>query len=459
MPDLLRLLEIGRRALLAHQSVMSTTGQNIANVNTIGYSRQRVDLAAGRPTVTPNGIFGSGVQIANLRRIRDRFIDQQLINERGSFGKFEFKSDSLDFIEQIFNEPTDFGLNRMMEDFWNSWHDLSNNPESNAARTVVQGAAITLASGFNRVHRQLSNYVNEINKELQFKVDDVNRLAGEIANLNDKISSFEAKGNEASDFRDQRDLLIDQLSKLVNIQTHENQSGVVNVSLGNRFLIVDTQVEELSLSPTSTGDLGPQVIWARDGDLVNITQGTLKGILDIRDINISDYFDQLGELARTLTEQVNAIHRNGYNLTGQTNIKFFNDNIKGAEDFAVSTEIRNDAKLIATSAAQGTPGDNSIALSIAELQDSLVMANGTSTFGDFYNSLISSLGGQSQEASFLKNSFNLTVEKLENTRESVSGVSLDEEMINMIEAQTAFTAASRFISTVDEMTQTVLNMT
>ncbi len=458
MPDLLRILNIGRNAILAQTAVMNTRGQNIANVNTEGYSRQRAELTPGMSISTADGIFGTGVILQGIERTRDKLIDQQLIQERGSAGQYEFKSDALKFIEQLFNEPSDFGLNRMLNDFWNSWQDLANNPENQGGRMVVKESGMTLASGFNRIDRQLKKYIVDLNNDLQFKVEEVNRLAGQIAKMNKDIVSFEASGNEASDFRDRRDLLIDQLSKLANIKTLEGASGFMNVSIGGRFLVTEFTIDELSLATTSSSVNGPNVIWAADKNTTNITGGTIKGLMDIRDVNITDYSNQLDEFASTLAEQVNAIHITGYNNTDNTRNNFFNTNITGAGDFAVSTTIQNNSNLIATSAQQDTPGDNSTALAIADLQEVLSMNNGTTSFSDFYNSLISSIGAQTHNAIFLDRSFSLAVEKLEYTRESISGVSLDEEMLGLIEAQQAFTAATRFITTVDEMTQSILNM-
>lgn len=458
MSDLIRALDIARRALQAQQSVMNTTSNNIANANTEGFSRQRVNLSTSPPQTSPYGLVGSGVNVDSVQRIRDRFVDQQLINERPSFKQYEFKSDALAFIEEIFNEPSDTGLNQMLKEFFAAFHDLANDPESTAARVVARERAMMLSSGFKRLDRQLNDYRTHLNYELQAKVEEVNRIAAEIAHLNERIVQAEVNGIESPDLRDSRDQLVDQLAGLVNIRTHENQFGAVNVSVGGRYLVVETQAQKLSTAVSSSGDLGPKVVWENDGAAANITNGHIKGILDIRDVNISNYLDQLNQLAVGLADAVNAIHRSGYNLDGITNVDFFKSGISGAANFEVSLEIQNDANLIAAADAAGEPGNNGAALAIAGLQDSRIMNGGQFTASDFYNSLISTLGSNTQEAAFLKNSFELTVSKLEITRESISGVSLDEEMTYLIEAQQAFTAATRVVSTIDEMVQSVLDM-
>lgn len=458
MPALIRMLDIARRALNAHQNAMGTASHNIANANTEGYSRQRVILTPSRQIATSYGLLGAGVDVGRIERIRNKFIDRQLTNERPSLTQFEFKSNALGFIEGVFNEPSDFGLNKLVDDFFGSLQDLSNDPESLAARTVVKERAVSLASGFNRIHRQLTEYSQQLNVELKGKVDEVNRLSSEIAHLNQKIVNAEVGGSEASGLRDRRDLLIDNLSKLANIKTSENQFGAVNVALGGNFLVVETTSQKIALDVPTADEMGPQVVFEQGGAKVNITNGSLKGVLDIRDNNIVDYLKQLDELAITLAAEVNTIHEAGFNLDGITGISFFKDNVTGADNFKVSTEILNDASLIATADLTNEPGNNSTALALANLQDSLVMSNSRATMSDFFNSLIVSVGSQTQEANLLRESFSVTVDKLEFERDSVSGVSIDEELTNLIEAQQAYTAATRVITTVDEMIQTVLNM-
>lgn len=458
MPNISRILGIARRALQAHQSAMNVASNNIANVNTEGYSRRRIELSAGRSIATPQGVLGSGVNIQGIERIRSSFIDQQLLNERPNFYQYEFKSTALNFIEDIFGEPSDFGLTRNMEDFFDSFHDLANDPESATARILVREKAVNLKNGFKRINRQLTDYRQQLNTELGQKVKEVNRLTTQIANLNEKIVNEEVGGDSANNLRDKRSLLLDKLSKLVDVKTIENASGGINVIVGGRHLVVDTQAQELALSVESATAIGPKVVFKNGGQVAGITNGSIKGILDIRDTQVADYLDQLDKLAVNIAQKINTIHSTGYNLDGITGTDLFDANVTGAADFELNPAIIADANLIAASDALNEPGNNNIALSLANLQGSLVMNDGDFTFSDFYNSLISSIGSQAQGSNFFRDSFAITVEKLEYNRESVSGVSLDEEMVNLIEAQQAFTAASRIVTTVDEMMQTILNM-
>lgn len=459
MADLLRMLNIAKRALFAHQTAMNTAGQNIANVNTKGYSRQRVTLAASRATPSPFGFLGSGVEVQTIERIRSEMIDRQLLDERPSLERYDFKSSGLGFIEEIFNEPSEFGLSRNIEDFFNSWHDLANNPESTASRAVVRQRAQTMTSSFRRIDREFANYQTHLNHELSNAVDEVNLISKEIAKLNERIVNSEVNGHQAPDLRDHRDLLVEKLSKLVDVRTNENEHGGISVSVGNRTLVVGTSYEPLTLTTISASDPGPFITFEGDSIVAQITNGKIKGLLDLRDENIPDYRSRLDAFAVALTKEINAVHTTGYNLSGITGIDFFDSATTGAADFEISTSILANANLIATSDTTGEPGNNAMALAMAKIADSLTMNSGEFTFSDYYNSLISNLGSETQEANFLTKTFGLTVEQLEFSRESISGVSLDEEITNMIEAQAAFNAAARVISTVDEMTQVVLNMT
>jgi len=458
MSDIVRILGIARRALFAQQSVMNTAGNNIANVNTEGYSRQRVTLSQMQSSPTSVGFLGSGVTVESVERIRSALVDQQLLGERPSLEQYQFKSDALRFVEDIFNEPSDFGISRNVEDFFNAFQDLASDPESTSARTVVRQRAISLASGFNRIHRQLSNYQEQFNRELTSTVDEVNRLTSEIAKMNERIVNAEVGGQQAPGMRDQRDMLVGQLSKLVDVKTLENKFGAITVSVASRTLVVDSQAEKLALVSQSASDPGPAVTMERDGTVLDIKNGKMKGILDMRDVNIPEYLNKLNEFASTFATSVNAVHSAGYNLDGITGTNLFDPNTSGADDIAVSNEVLNDANLIAAADVANEPGNNKTALAIAALQDSKTLSAGSATFGDFYSSLISTLGSQTQEAGFQKDSFSLTVQQLEFTRDSISSVSLDEEMTTMIEAQQAYTAAARLVTIVDDMAQTVLNM-
>ena len=464
MPGLTNILSIARRALSAQQSALNVTGHNIANANTPGFSRQRVDMETSLPLDLSPGQVGTGVQITGIRRIRDQWIDAQFRAENGSFGRWEYAEQVFRQIEDLFGEPGETGLNEMLGKFWNTWEDLANTPESSSARVAVQQRGITLTHAFNRLDARLRTLQEDLNTSIEAKGTQINAIAKQIAELNVRIVSVSAQGDHANDAQDERDRLIDTLSKLVNITTGEHADGTITIAIGGRVLVGRDVAAELTTTIRSSGQGGLRdVVWKSDEadpsrmTSVRITNGELGGILDVRDSKIPDYLDQLNTLASHLTQEINTLHRSGYGIEGGTGMNFFEENVSGAGDMALSPDILNDPGQIAAS-SDGSPGDNSNALAIAELRHRLTMNGGTTTFGDHYSSLIATIGVQSQEAQLMRGNRQLLTEQLENERRSVSGVSLDEEMTDLIKYQHAYAAAARLVTTMNDLMQTILDM-
>ena len=288
----------------------------------------------------------------------------------------------------------------------------------------------------------------------------------QIAELNQKIMEVEATGYSANDYRDQRDLALKKLAGLIDINSFEDASGKVTVSTGTGQTLVESNSSR-NLTTQVNGFGFKDIAWVQpDGMTVNITgnisNGKLKGWLEARDVDIRGYMGQLDTLAETLMDRVNNLHQLGYGLDGSTLNDFLTLAPAGgnfAEAIQVNAAISNNLDLIAASSTSaGIPGNNDQAISIANLQHALSMNGNSSTFDDFYNSLVSKVGGDVQNANAYFNHQSDMVVQLENRRESISGVSLDEEMINLIKFQTAYNAAAKLITTADELLQTVLDM-
>ena len=459
MPGLTNILNTARRALFAQQSALNVTGHNIANANTPGFSRQRVDMEASPPLDLPLGRIGTGVQIAEIRRVRDQWIDAQFRAENESSGRWEVAEQLLGQIEDLFGEPGETGLNEILGKFWNSWGDLANNPESSSARVAVQQRGITLTHAFNHLDARLRALQEDLNTSIETKVAQINSIAERIAELNVRIVTVSARGDHANDAEDERDRLMDTLSKLVNMSARESADGAITIAIGGRVLVERDAVAELTTTTRSSGyGVLRDVVWKSDGAEARITKGELGGILDVRDTKIPNYLEQLNTLALQLVQEINTLHRSGYGIGGSTGINFFEEGTSGASDMALSPDILNDPGKIAAAASDGSPGDNSNALAIAELRHGLTMNGDTATFGDYYSSLIATIGVQSQEAQSMRGNHQLLTEQLENERRSISGVSLDEEMTNLIKYQHAYAAAARLVTTVNDLMQSILEM-
>lgn len=459
MSNILGLLDIGRGALLAHQKAISITGHNIANVNTPGYSRQRVNLATSLGLTSASGQMGTGVRVSDIQRIYDQFLGSQINTESYNLGKWEAQKSSLERVEIIFDETTGFGLNQTMGDFWNAWQDLANNPEGHTERQVLVSKSEIMAETFNKISSDLNQQQNDIDSSIEGAVIEINTIAGQISDLNIKISDIEKSGQSANDLRDERDLLLKELSSMIDISSFEGDDGQVTVLVGNGRPLVQPPYS-LSLSTVTNASGHEDVVWVdRDGNSVDITNdisgGKLKGWLEVRDVKIEDYKTRLDDLASSIITEVNNLHTAGFDLNGAAGGAFFTGT--SASDIAVDTNIINDVNLIAASGT-GAPGDNSNSIAIVNLQNGLLMSGGTATYDDFYNSLVSDVGIDAQSAQMNYDHQTAMALSLDNYRESISGVSLDEEMVNLVKFQHAYDAAAKLISAVDEMMNTVMNM-
>lgn len=458
MPNIFGLMNIGQSALFTQQKAIDITGNNIANVNTPGYSRQRLVIKQGSPVRVDSLTLSTGVTSEpGIQRFYDQFLSTQLENENESLGRWQAQKEALEKAELMFDEAGGMGLSSAMSEYWNSWQALSNNPSGVAERTTLISAGQYLSSVFNQTYNNISKLQQDIDTHVDGLVDKINGLTQQIADLNQKVTQVETNGQKANDFRDERDQLVFELSKLININTYEDGDG----NLG-----IDTENGKPLVQGTSTWDLvaadngGVQdVYWQNSsGTNVNITSnissGELKGWIETRDVHLSNYMTQLDNLANSLRTSVNGAHNAGFDLNGNAGLDFFTGT--GAVDLSVNAAIVADTDLIAAAGAgEGLPGGNAAAMTIANLQNSATMPGG-STFDEYYNALVGTVGADVQAADFSSGHQESMVQGLENYRQQVSGVSLDEEMVNLVKYQHAYNAAAKLITTADEMLDEIL---
>ncbi|HID10813.1 MAG TPA: flagellar hook-associated protein FlgK [Candidatus Latescibacteria bacterium] len=449
-------LYVARSALAVQRYGLQITGHNIANANTEGYTRQRVVAEATRPLETPYGMLGTGVQVAEIERVRDRFLDEQVRTASGDLGRWAQAEQALAEVEGVFAEPSDGGLNSILREFWDSWRSLADHPESLSARQIVLGRAGTLVEALRRLDRQLKDMQYNMNTLVDSRVEEVNRIIEQIARLNVQILNIESRGSQANDDRDRRDLLLDRLSRLVDVQVVEGQDVMVSVFLNGRPLVEGKEVSRLAAIPEAEGGRPTEkVVWESDSREVGISGGELGGVLEVRDDKIKSYMETLDKLARTLAREVNSVHRAGYTLEGATGVDFFRSGVEGAGDIDLSDAVKGNPSNIAAS-KDGHPGDGSNALAIADLEYERAIEG--FTLDDYYRSLISQLGQDLQEAQFMRDNHELLLERFRNERESAIGVSLDEEMVQLIQYQHAYVAAARLTLVLDRMIQATLDM-
>ena len=462
MSDINGVLSIAGQALITQQRAIHVTGHNIANVNTPGYSRQRLIMG---PTVAYDsvvGIMGNGVNADEVERIYDRFLNAQIISETYVMGRWDAQKHSVESLEVIFNESSGAGLSQAMSEFWNAWQALSNNPSGPTERQILVTRSQVLASTLNKLDADLAQAQQDLDRSIVGTVADINELSAQLANLNQKIVSFETATQSANDYRDQREVVLKELADLIDINRFEDEQGAITVLIAaGRPLVSGSSAWQLS---TQTNASGLQdVVWADGaGNTVNINAdisgGKLNGWLETRDVVIVDLVDRLDNLAQNLMTEVNNVHQTGFDLNANAGEVFF-DGSATAAGIAVNANIVADFNLIAAATDPLTiPGDNRNVIAIANLQHQLVMSGNTATFSDYYSTLVRDVGNEVLKADSYYTHQSQMVEQLNNYRESISGVSLDEEMINLLKFQNAYAAAAKLVSASDEMIKTVIEM-
>lgn len=463
--------EIGKSGLKIFQVAAEVTSENIANVNTPGYSRQRVVLQTAPPT-THNGFpLGTGARVQTVERYYDSLLQKQLVNAGATSSYNSTKAQVLQQIEPVFNELAQEGLGAAITKFFNSWQDLSLNPTGQAERQAVLSRAQILTDQFHYVSRTLSDAIVQQEEAVVPQVNEINRVVKDIALLNGNINITELVDGNANEMRDQRDYLIRQLSEQMGVKFTENDDGTTDVyvtdaaSGTNYYLVNGSQYGSVNAAGT------PAVVTVTDYlgatspalDPTSATPfyssdtagGQLWATLKMRDVTIPDYLAQVDALADGLVTAVNAQHGSGFDLTGTAGGAFF-----AAAGTTAATIGLDSAITINTMAASGSAtstGDNSNALAMAQLlNDTTTM--GTATFSNYYNSLVAQVGLDVQTANTVVRQDAAFMKQLNTLRDSQSGVSLDEELANLIQYQRSYQASAKLITTATEMMDIVLAM-
>jgi flagellar hook-associated protein 1 FlgK len=465
------MMDVGKRSMMNSQTALQTVSHNVANKNTEGYSRQRVDVQANEPIGLGKLRIGSGARATSVTRINNQFIEKQIEREGNALGNKTSKAEMMMRVEQVYNEQVNKGLNKFMGEFFNAYREMSNSPENLALRGLVKEAADFMTKDFKRINGQLTKIQSEADFQIATEVADINAITREIAQLNDKIKSVELNAIEANDERDRRELLIKNLSEKMNIRYGESEDGIMTITAGNTAVLVSGSQQrdlQVAASGARAGKReGNMDIYYKPTDVasaVNITQqitgGRLGGLLEVRDQFINHTLGEMDTLAQTLTDEVNRAHVQGYDRYNQRGRELFQtDGISGAAaTIRLNDAIVQDTGLIVAAAQPNAPGDNRIANLISAMQYEGKLADGQSTFDDFYGNIVGQVGITASRSNSEQESQKGIVEQLKNIRESISGVSLDEETAKMIEYQKSFDASARLIRTADEMMDTVLNL-
>ncbi len=444
-------LNVGLSSLFAQRRGLELTGHNVANANTEGYSRQRVQLqGAGGPT-TPalhsrwTGA-GNGVTIAGDERLRDAFLEGQSLRERGKDTQLRTQQTTLSRLEGVFGEPSDSGLASQLSDFWSGFDAVAKNPTDRAARSQLLERAATLANGLNDTLSRMDAQVSGSLEKLGVVVSDVNATAETVASLNRAIVSGTRAERNVNDLKDQRDLLVQRLASLTGATVQQGDAGSVDVVLDGRPLVSGRTANALEVGSGAA----PSVVWSDDGAEA-ATGGEAGGLLHSLNTVVPRYREGLAQVATRLADVVNAQHSAGYDRSGASpTTDFFVKQPDGRLVVAI-----HDPDRVAASSTGTAGGD-------AGGGNALVLARQGSLDGgpdQAYRALVVTLGVEAQTANRSVDIQAAILGQVDAARESDAGVNLDEEMTNMLAYQRAYEGAARFLTSVDQMLDTLINRT
>lgn len=473
MLGLFSTLNLGARSLEAEQTALDVTGQNLANVNNPAYSRQRATIQTSTPTPTSFGLEGTGVDVTGIQQFRSALLDGQIREESSVGGYWTAQQTALQSAQselgQFLNlntsgtnstSSTDSSasgqnLSDQLSNLFNAFQAVATDPSSLAQRQSLVGQAQTLASSLNQSSQQLATLNDNLNTTVGHDVDSANQLLSDIADLNGQIAKVTASGGTANDLNDTREQKLESLAKLVNIQTTTNADGTVDVSVGGAQLVAGGKVQD-TLQTYDPGNGQLLVETKTSATPLTLTGGSIQGTIDARDGGLQTLRDNLDTLASNLITQVNSIYSSGYDLNGNTGANFFTGT--DAATIGVNSALQNDPSQVQAAGVSGAPGDNTVALKLARLGQQSVAALGNQTFSSAYAEDVAGFGNAVSKANNQVANQNAVNSLLLQQRDSYGGVSIEEEMSNMISYQYAYQASAKIITAVDQMLQTVVNM-
>lgn len=421
MAGLLSTLNTAKSGMNVSQVAIQTTSHNISNINTPGYSRQRVNQSASSPYSMPGknsnfgaGQIGTGAQINDVTRIRNSFYDYQYRSESHQYGSTSVKYEYFKNIEGIFNEPSDTAISSSLNSFFNSWSELSKDPQSAGVKSVVIENTKYLSNSINSAFKRLESLEESLDKQSEYIMDEINSMLSQLDKLEKNIKVVQGSGKSPNDFLDQRDQLLDDLSFKLNINDKDVKNALKEAYDANGKVTLD--------------DL------TKSGAKIS---GELEGTISMKE-EIKKYKDGLTQLANTITTNVNK-------AAGQEIFK-----AKDGELISINPEMLEDPEKINVTA--------DLALKVYELKSEKVNINGKDmTINTFYNSMIQDLGQSSAAVIRDESNQSKLLENIDSSRSSVSGVSLDEEMINLVQLQHTYSANAKVMSTIDSLLDVVVN--
>ena len=467
MLGLFNTLNLGARSMIAEELGVEVTGQNLANANNAAYTRQTVQLQTSTPTPSNLGLQGTGVEATSIQQVSNQLLNGQIQSEASVGGYWNSQQTALQNAQTQLDEflnlsssstssstTTSTDLSDQLNSLFNAFQSVATSPTDSTARQSLINTAQTLASSFNQASQNLSTLNSQLNTSVGGDVTSANQLLSDIASLNGQIAKATASGGTANDLVDSREADLENLAKLVNTQTNTYSDGTISVSIGGQELVSGSKLSDsLATYADANGNLLVQT--AASATPLTLTGGSIQGTIDARDGALATLRSGLDTMASTLITQVNGIYQNGYDLNGNSGADFFTGSDAG--DIGVNSALLTDPSQVQAAGTNAT-GDNTVALALAQLGSQSLTALNNQTFSGACSLDVENFGDALSNANDQVTNYNSVNTMLLNQRDSVSGVSLEEEMANLITYQKAYETSAQIISTVNQMLTTVVNL-
>ena len=471
-------LEMARNSLASSRTAAEVTGHNLANASNPAYARQRVRLVSAPSLPTTEGPQGTGANVAGFEQIRDKTLDKYLVSEKYLTGYYSSKLQTLNQAQarlgQILDRQTvdpksgkieQTGLAERLTDFFNTFQSLSSAPTSNTERRLAVVSGEELSDRIKRAHDRLNALRTDINSEITDSATEVNRLLQSISVVSQRIGASETtETGLANELRDTRQMWYEELAQYTDFNYTENSDGQMTLTVaGQEFIKEDTLVDQFQATtvtdnPTAVQQGMTYIKPINKTGLLNVTGGKIKGLIDARDVTIYNIQDEINKVAANMITEVNALHITGFDLNGANDntLKFFTGT--GAADMGVNATLVANPQRIQASAYANEPGDNTVSRQIAGLAQKAVTNLNNLTFNQRYGNAVAQFGQSIANVESHLNAQEAVERMLLKQRDTVSGVSIDEEVANLMIYQRAFQASSRLITTVNTMLGDLLNM-
>ncbi|MDT7897390.1 MAG: flagellar hook-associated protein FlgK [Armatimonadota bacterium] len=450
-------LQAALQSLLAHQVALATAAHNTANAQNPKYSRQVAKLQAALPIPEPSlqegipfGQLGTGVTVGEIARQYDALLADSLRIADGRVGYHETLVNGLERVEALMGEPSDSGIAALMTEFFEAWRNLSANPENMGARALVLERARTLLSRFNALQSQLAHEQELSLRQMQEEVNALNRALAQVARLNEQIVAAKATGLQPNDLMDERDAVLRDIARLLPIQVSEQPNGSVMVLAGGHELVSANRFRSVKM--VLDNDAKPVVVFDDTNNAVPLGEGVLAALQEFSHTVVKSLREKLQQLLDALANAVNEFHQAGFGLDGSTGEPFF---VLVSSQWQVNPALLNDPRRLAASQT-GAVGDGAVAVAIARLTDTPLASLGGQTVSAFYRNLVGDLAARTNGTQNALTAFSEARRFLQDRRDAVSGVSIDEEMVDLMRFQQAYIAAARVLQVVDNLVSDLL---